>query len=82
MTSRNLAQAARRLADQQSDRIAALPNTQVLFLTVSALAPVTVSWRGGDVVANAVGASYTPGVGDRVICLYDGLTLTVLDQTA
>jgi hypothetical protein len=81
MTSRELDRAARRLADQSSDAVAELPSTRVLYLTVTALAPVTVSWRGVAIKASAVCASYTPAVGHRVICLYDGLTLTVLDRT-
>lgn len=81
MTSRELDRAARRLADQQTDAVAELPSTRVLYLTVTALSPVTVLWRGVAIKVTDVSRSYTPVVGDRAICLYDGLTLTAIDCT-
>lgn len=65
--NRQLAAAARRLADQQTDRLAQRP-TEKFIATVTATSPLTVSWRGSSVVARGRHASYTPGVGDRVSC--------------
>lgn len=65
--SRRLAAAARRLADQQTDRLADRPTPQFIA-TVTSTSPLTVSWRGSSIAANGHYAAYTPGVGDRVSC--------------
>lgn len=68
--SRELAQASRRFADKQSDRLADLPGLRGTFLTISSVTGgVFVSWRGGDYQVAKVLPSYTPGVGDRVLVL-------------
>lgn len=64
---RQLAAAARKFADQQTDKRADRPTAQFIG-TVTATAPLTVSWRGSSVTVNGHHASYTPGVGDRVTC--------------
>lgn len=82
MTSRELARAARRFADQQTSRLSELPSLRGAVATVTAVsgATVTVSWRGGSLTATAVGASYTPAAGDRVLCLLIDSQLVVIDQ--
>lgn len=82
MTSRELARAARRFADQQTGRIADLPTTRSLIVTVSDVtgAVVTVNWRGQDLVATAVCASYTPATGDRVLVQLIENQLVVIDR--
>lgn len=82
MVSRELARAARLFADQQSGRLADLPTMRGVIGTLTAVAggDVTVSWRGSELAASAVAASYTPTVGDRVICLLTDNQLVVLDR--
>lgn len=65
--NRRLAAAARKFADQQTDRLAQRP-TEQFIATVTSTSPLTVSWRGSSLTANGRHASYTPGVGDRVSC--------------
>lgn len=76
MTSRRLAQAARRNADQQSALLAFAPSV-LLHATVTTVTPgaarggtaaVSVTWRGQQILVNGYNAGYTPGVGDRVLC--------------
>lgn len=76
--SRQLARAARQLADQQSARIAAMDSGSSFYATVSDVsagasiegqAVVKVSYRGTDTTAAGYPDSYTPVVGHRVLCL-------------
>jgi hypothetical protein len=60
---------ARRQADQQTDRFAELPNARFFLATVTAVTPLTVSWRGSAIAAAGACASYTPAVADRVLCV-------------
>jgi hypothetical protein len=70
--SRELAQAARRDADEQSARLAEIPRSRVINVTVAATSPtVTVTWRGASVPISAKNVNYTPTVGDRVLCTMD-----------
>lgn len=90
--TRPLAAAARRLADQTSDRLDGLPADKIRILTVSAVTPggspggnavITLSWRGTDIAAKDYGAAYTPAVGDRVLCvLTSDNQLVVIDRLA
>lgn len=67
--SREMERAARRLADQQLDRAAEMPDGRDLIVTVTVASPLTVSWDGEDKVAFRRCASYaSPAVGDRVWC--------------
>lgn len=69
MPSRRIAGAARRLADQNTSRLAtAVPLTQRRPLTVTATSPLTVDWRGGAKVVNGVNVAATVAIGDRVMC--------------
>ncbi|NUT08185.1 MAG: hypothetical protein HOV76_32430 [Hamadaea sp.] len=82
MTSRELDRVARRFADQQSGRFAALPGLQGAVCTVTGVSgsTVTLSWRGGTLTGTASCASYTPAAGDRVLCLLIDSQLIVIDQ--
>jgi hypothetical protein len=75
--SRELERQARRLSDQQSDRIRATSPTGNFYATVSSVsaggsqdgnALVAVRWRGAEVTVAGYAASYTPVVGHRVVC--------------
>lgn len=81
-TSRAVAQAARRFIDQQSQKLAEIPAARPFLATVTNVAgtAITVRWRGGLLVATAAGASYTPAVDDRVLCLLIDDQLVILDQ--
>lgn len=66
---RELERAARRMADQQMDRVAELPDGQDLILAVTVASPLTVSWDGEDYTVARRCASYaSPAIGDRVWC--------------
>lgn len=90
MTSRLLADAARRFADHQSVRVAAAAaSTGIEFATVDSVsagaasdgnARVTVTWRGTSAVANGYVNSYTPRVGDRVVCANEGDQLVIVGK--
>lgn len=76
--SRELNQAVRRFADQNTDRLADQPTVRFLT-TVTAVtaggasdgnALVKVTWRGAELTVNGYAASYTPVVGHRVVCDY------------
>lgn len=74
MTDRALARVARRHAARTGAQIADRP-TGTFIATVATVTPVeggnpavTVSWRGQDLAVNAVGSTYTPSAGDRVLC--------------
>ena len=87
-----LAVVARRFADQTSDRINGVPADSLWVLSVTAVevgasaggnAVVTLSWRGSSITANDYCASYTPTVGDRVLCaLLSDHQLVVIDRLA
>lgn len=75
--SRELARASRRFADQNTDRIAELPQGKPFMATVTDVvegvspggwALITVSWRGETYRANGYADNYTPVVGHRVRC--------------
>lgn len=79
--SRELQRAARRFADAQTDRLAAMPSVRAALCTVSSTTGgLFVSWRTGTYQATSKCASYTPGVGDRVLCLLIDDQLVVVDQ--
>lgn len=91
MLSREIARAAGRLADQQSDRLADVPTTRAVIATVTTVtagaapggnALVKVTWRGQELTAASYLASYTPSVGQRVLCLLIDNQLIVVDKTA
>lgn len=67
MTSREVDRAARQWADAQQAQIAASRGGK-FPATVTSTSPVQVSWRGATITATKVLPSYTPGVGDRVMC--------------
>jgi hypothetical protein len=70
VTSREVDRAARQWADAQAAQVAAIPSLRGFAATVSAISPaVKVTWRGADYTATRVLPSYTPGIGDRVLCL-------------
>jgi hypothetical protein len=69
--SRELAQAARRDADEQSARLAAIPRARFLNATVASLSPTKVAIRGASVTVAAKDFTYTPVVGHRVLCGWD-----------
>lgn len=81
--SRELGLAARRFADQQSDRLADVPVSRHIRATVATVtegaavdgnAVVQVTWRGAVLTVSDYPDSYTPVVGHRVLCvLVDGL---------
>lgn len=77
MPSGRMAQAARRLADGTTGRMASLPTSRQVLATIASVtaggaadgnALVTVLWRGQAVTAAGYAASYTPVVGHRVVC--------------
>ena len=78
--SRAVADAARRLGDQQRQRIAAAQDAiGEVIATVTTVtaggavdgnALVKVTWRGLEVTVNGYLNSYTPTPGDRVLCGY------------
>lgn len=77
--SRDLARAARRLADQTSSRISGATGTRQIIATVETVtagaasdgnARVTLLWRGGAITAAGYAAAYTPVAGHRVVCDY------------
>jgi hypothetical protein len=86
---RELARAARRLADQQSSRLADVPASRGFLATVVAVTAggsdngntlITVRYRGADLPATGFYASYTPTVGDRVDCVLREDQLIVVDK--
>ena len=88
MISRAVADAARRLADQRTDRFADIPDSKHVRATVVAVTPregstptVTVRWRGSEIVVSDYGAHYTPAVGHRVLCAYFDNQLTILHHS-
>lgn len=69
--SRELAQAARRHADAQSARLAAVPDTRADWATVLTVGPpLTVSYKGGTTTVWR-NADYTPVIGHRVLLIRD-----------
>lgn len=87
--TRALHQAARRFADGQSDRLAAVPTARLILATVANVIPgnsedgnatVTVTWRGEDIDVSSYGSTYTPAVGHRVLCAYVDSQLIVIDR--
>ena len=79
MSSREVARAARQWAEAQQAQVAAVPATRTFHATVTATTPaVTVSWRGATIAATRVFPAYTPGVGDRVMCVIDNHQLVIL----
>lgn len=80
MTGRSLARAARRLADQQTSRLAEVGTARIFKATVTTvraggasdgLALVKVTYRGSEVLVNDYPDSYTPALGHRVRCVLD-----------
>lgn len=78
---RELATAARRFADANSERLADAARTGTVLATVASVGPLQVTWRGGTVPAAGYGSTYTPAVGHRVICaITDDDQLIVIDH--
>jgi hypothetical protein len=77
--NRDLARAARRLADQQTARIADLPRDS-FYADVVTVAPLVILWRSGTYEATGHHASYTPSIGDRVECHLVSDQLCVRDK--
>lgn len=85
-----LAQAVRRFADHNSQRIAEAASTPVVFFgTVTSVtaggasdgnALVKVTWFGKQVTANGYVNTYTPVANDRVLCAYDGQQIVVVGK--
>jgi hypothetical protein len=84
---RELVRAARRLADQQSERIADVPGARLLRATVATVtaggaddgnASVEVTWRGANYLVADYPDSYTPIVGHRVLCAIVDSQLSIL----
>lgn len=65
---RELAQVARRLADDDSARLAAVPAIPQFPATIFSTSPLKVTWRGAAVAVAGKNANYTPVIGDRVSC--------------
>ncbi len=90
--SRPLAAAARRLADQTSDRLSGIPSDRLWIATITSIAAgasaggnavITVRYRGELLEAVDYCASYTPAVGHRVLCaLLSDHQLVVVDRLA
>ena len=87
--SRALQQAARRFADGQSDRLAAVPSARLILATVANVIPgnsedgnatVSVTWRGEDLEVSSYGSTYTPAVGHRVLCALVESQLIIFDR--
>lgn len=75
--SRELARAARRFADANTDRLAEIPQDRDFFATVTTVvtgagpggnALVKVTWRGVELTVRSYNAAYTPDAGHRVRC--------------
>lgn len=78
--SRLLNDAARAFADAGSAQLADIPTVRAVVLSVtSTTGGLFLSWRGADVSAKRC-ASFTPTVGDRVLCLVVQDQLVVLDR--
>lgn len=87
MTSRPIADAMRRSADQDNGQFAEVPATPHVRTTVTAVTPregrepaVTVLWRGSNVPAT-YGAQFTPAVGQRVLCAYFDNQLEIIQHS-
>lgn len=90
--SRPVQAAARRLADQTSDRLNGIPADKLWVVTVTGVAAgaspngnaqITVSWRGSSIVASDYCASYTPAVNDRVLAAHlSDHQLVIVDRLA
>lgn len=79
MSDREVDRSARQWADAQQAQISAVPSLRGFAATIAATSPsVTVTWRGAVYTATRVLPSYTPGVGDRVLCLLVDDQLVVL----
>lgn len=88
--SRRVRAAAVRVADQQSSRLAEMPNGRHLRATVQAVvaggaadgnALVTVTYRGENRLVNGYPDSYTPVVGHRVLCVVVDMQLSILHRS-
>ena len=88
--SRRLEHAARRLADQHSQRIADAAGPTVFRATVTTVIAggaadevaslVRVTYRGNEVTVTDYPDSYTPAVGHRVLCLLTDNLLSILHR--
>lgn len=87
MTSPEIARAARRHAAAQRQQNVTPP--PIFFANVKTVttgasrdgnAAVSVTWRTTTLKVNAYGETYTPTVGDRVVCLYDGSQVVIVDN--
>lgn len=87
--SRRVQRAARRLADQQTARVADVPSTRLLIASVATVtaaagtdggAVVTVRWRGDEVTAAAYLTSQAPVVDMRCLCALVDNQLIILGR--
>jgi len=88
--SRQAARAARKFADQQSSKIADLPDgtharAQVTTVTPAGAADgvaalVKVTWRGNEVTVSDYPDSYTPALNHPVLCVLVDGQLSILHR--
>jgi hypothetical protein len=85
-----LARWARKLADQQSARLANVPSSRLLRATVTTVTPggagdgnakVSVTWRGEVLEVADYPDSYTPVNGHRVLCALVDSQLSILHHS-
>jgi len=85
-----LARASRKLADQQTARLADVPASRMLRATVATVtaggagdgnALVTVTWRGQVLEVADYPDSYTPVVNHRVLCAVVDSQLSILHHS-
>lgn len=88
--NRPVASAARRLADQTSNRLTALDNGRHFRGVVTTVVPggasdgnalAKVTWRGTELDASGYPDSYTPVVGHRVFCVIADAQLEILHHS-
>jgi hypothetical protein len=85
-----LARAVRRLADQQSAKVAAVPAARLFRAEVTTVtakgardgvaAAVKVTWRGQELQVTDYPDSYTPSVGHWVLCAAVDGSLSILHR--
>jgi hypothetical protein len=89
VTDPRIRRTARRIKAEEAHRKAAEP-PPFFYADVASVAllqagdgnsVVQVKWSNATVTANAYLAAYTPKVGDRVACLYDGSQVLVLGRS-
>lgn len=83
MIGRAVADAARRLADQQTAALADVPTLRGFFATVVSVSgsSIVVKWRGINVTGRHL-PSYTPAPGDWAFCLLVENQVLAVDRSA